>query len=105
MNCLPNLSKWTLEEGYDWIVTSSWANRSMGLGRNLTYAISPLLRFFIAQSTGNNIYRRYFVFETLDEQGMFFSVVYVKKKKNSNFQSKQECRQFRFIRTPKESFW
>ena len=25
-------SKWTLEEGYDWISPPPWANRSMGLG-------------------------------------------------------------------------
>ena len=40
-------SKWTLEEGYDWIVTSSMGKPVYGFGggESYTYAISPLFDF------------------------------------------------------------
>ena len=64
-------SKWTLEEGYDWIVTSSMGKPVYGFGggESYTYAISPLFDFSSLNQPEITFTGGYFIFETLDEQG------------------------------------
>lgn len=96
-------SKWTLEEGYDWIVTSSMGKPIYGFGggESYTYAISPLFDFSSLNQPEITFTGGYFVFETLDEQGnVLFSSICEEEEKTVTFNLNKECRQFRFIRTP-----
>ena len=97
-------SKWTLEEGYDWIVTSSMGKPVYGFGggKSYTYAISPLFDFSSLNQPEITFTGGYFTFETLDEQGnILFSSFCDEEEKTVTFNLNKECRQFRFIRTPR----
>lgn len=95
-------SKWTLEEGYDWIVTSSMGKPIYGFGggESYTYAISPLFDFSSLNQPEITFTGGYFVFETLDEQGNVLFSSICEEEKTVTFNLNKECRQFRFIRTP-----
>lgn len=97
-------SKWTLEEGYDWIVTSSMGKPVYGFGggESYTYAISPLFDFSSLNQPEITFTGGYFTFETLDEQGnILFSSFCDEEEKTVTFNLNEECRQFRFTKTPR----
>lgn len=92
-------SKWTLEEGYDWIVTSSMGKPIYGFsGTGLgSYVVSPLFDFSSLDHPEITFTGENFRFETLDKQGnVLFSSSVLEGKRIVTFKIDKECCQFRF---------
>ena len=92
-------SKWTLEEGYDWIVTSSMGKPVYGFsGTGLgSYVVSPLFDFSSLDHPEITFTGENFRFETLDKQGnVLFSSSVLEGKRIVTFKIDKECCQFRF---------
>ena len=92
-------SKWTLEEGYDWIVTTPMGGRIYGFsGTGLgSYVVSPLFDFSSLDHPEITFTGENFRFETLDKQGhVLFSSSVLEGKRIVTFKIDKECCQFRF---------